>query len=259
MYERINNAKLFVSDMDGTVYLSDTAIPGAIDFARRLKEREKRLLFFTNNASRTKDYYIEKLKRLGFGECEVMTAGDVTINYLCRNHPNKKVYLVGTNLLKNYMINAGINIVDTEDADIVVSSFDTELTYKKLHTACDALHNGALYLCTHPDFNCPLAGGKLMPDSGAIAAMITAATGKEPIYLGKPNAETAKAITATTNIPPQSIVCIGDRLYTDIALAKNSGMISALVLSGETKLNDITDDNKPDFVFESVYSMIEHI
>lgn len=259
MYERLKNAKLFVSDMDGTVYLGDEPIDGAVDFVNAFKGSEKRLLFFTNNASRTKGFYTEKLKRLGFGECEVMTSGDVTINYIKANYPKKTVFLVGTEDLKNEMLKAGICITDSDRAEIVVSSFDTELTYKKLQTACDAIRAGALYICTHPDLNCPLDGGRLAPDSGAIEAFIEAATGKAPIYLGKPYKETSAAISDYMNVPREYIVCVGDRLYTDVALAKNSGMVSVLVLSGETGRNDITERYSPDFVFDSVRDIIKFI
>lgn len=253
----IRRAELFVSDMDGTVYLGDKSIDGAAEFVNVLRKCGKRLLFFTNNASKTKHFYTEKLKRLGFGDCEVMTAGDVTISYLLSHYPEKSVYLLGTELLKNDMLKAGINTVSSAKADIVVSSFDTELTYEKVRTACDAIANGALYLATHPDYKCPLEGGRYLPDSGAIAAMITAATGKVPKFLGKPYKETAEAICAATGIPPEKSVCIGDRLYTDIALAKNSGMISALVLSGETVRSDITSENEPDYIFESIRDIIQ--
>lgn len=256
---RLKDIKLFVCDMDGTVYLSDTPIDGAAEFAARVKKSGKRLLFFTNNASRTKHFYEDKLLRLGFGKCDVLTAGDVTISYLKAHHKNKSVFLVGTEALAKEMLSAGVKLVEDSNADIVVSSFDTELTYKKLHIACDALRNGALYLSTHPDLNCPLKDGAMMPDSGAIAAMITAATGKAPKYLGKPYAETAKAIERITGIPASQSASIGDRLYTDIALAKNSGMLSILVLSGETKQSDINCGNAPDLVFNSVYDICQHI
>lgn len=259
MYSRLKNAELFVSDMDGTVYLGENVIEGAIEFVNALKDSGKRLLFFTNNASRAKNHYTDKLKRLGFGDCEVMTAGDVTISFLHRYYKDKSVYILGTSMLRNAMANAGINVVDSDTADVVVTSFDTELTYKKVNIACDAIHNGAVFLCTHPDFNCPIENGKQLPDSGAIAAMISAATGRAPKMLGKPYPETAEAINALTGVSADKTVCIGDRLYTDIALAKNSGMTSVLVLSGETKITDINNENKPDIVLENVFEIIQHL
>ena len=259
LLSRLKETRLFVCDMDGTIYLGDEPIKGAAEFATHVKAQGKKLLFFTNNASRTKDFYKEKLCRLGFGDWDVMTAGDVTANYLNTHHKDKTVYLLGTAALKGEMQKAGIKLTDTADADIVVSSFDTELTYEKLRIACDALHAGALYLCTHPDLNCPLNGGGWLPDSGAIAAMVSAATGKTPKYLGKPYKETAEAIARITNTPAELTASIGDRLYTDIALAKNSGMLSLLVLSGETKMCDITAENAPDLVFDTVYDICKHI
>ncbi len=256
---RLKDTKLFVCDMDGTIYLSDTPIDGALEFVKCIKAMGKKLFFFTNNASRTKAFYKEKLLRLGFGDLEVMTAGDVTINYLNTFYSGKRVFLVGTEALKQEMLGAGVNVVDDACADIVVSSFDTELTYKKLHIACDAIRNGALYLCTHPDFNCPLKDGAMMPDSGAIAALITASTGKAPKYLGKPYSETAEAIARLGGVDASQCASIGDRLYTDIALAKNSGMLSVLVLSGETKKSDINTDNAPDLVFDTVLDICRYI
>jgi len=116
------------------------------------------------------------------------------------------------------------------------------------------VRNGAVYLSTHPDYNCPTDGG-FIPDSGAIAALITASTGRTPKYLGKPYKETAEAICALKGVEPKECISIGDRLYTDIAMAKNSGMTSILVLSGETKENDVTETNRPDFIVKSVENL----
>ncbi len=245
MKNTIDNAKLFVCDMDGTVYLGERVLDGALDFVKRVKTSGKQFLFFTNNASRRKEDYYNKLERLGFEQCELMTSGDVTINYLLTHYPEKTVYVLGTEALRSSMTAAGVKLVYSADADIVVSSFDTELTYHKLCIACDGVRNGALYLSTHPDYNCPTDGG-FIPDSGAISALITASTGRKPKYLGKPYKETAEAICTLKCVSPDECISIGDRLYTDIAMAKNSGMKSVLVLSGETKLEDINEDNKPD-------------
>lgn len=254
MKDTIKNAKLFVCDMDGTVYLGERVLNGAIDFVKRAKKSGKEFLFFTNNASRRKEDYLAKLDRLGFEKCELMTSGDVTISYLLKNYRDKTVYVLGTEALKSSMLAAGIRLVEDASADIVVSSFDTELTYKKLCIACDGVRNGAVYLSTHPDYNCPIDGG-FIPDSGAIAALITASTGRMPKYLGKPYKETAEAICAMKGVKPEECISIGDRLYTDIAMAKNAGMTSILVLSGETKAEDINGENKPDFIVESVENL----
>lgn len=249
--ERLKSAKLFVCDMDGTVYLGEKPIEGAVEFVRFIKSTNKEFLFFTNNASRPKERYLEKLARLGFEQCRLMTSGDVTANYLNTYYKGKSVYLLGTEALRRSMAEAGINLVESAEAEVMVSSFDTELTYHKLVVACDALRNGAVFLSTHPDYNCPTENG-FIPDSGAIAALLTASTGRVPKYLGKPYKETADAISAVTGVAPEDCVSIGDRLYTDIAMAKNAGMLSVLVLSGETKKEDITETNAPDLTVNSV-------
>ena len=175
----LKKIKLFVLDMDGTIYLGDKILPGAIEFVHTARRMGKKVVFFTNNASKNPNNYVEKLNRMGFGATreDVVTAGDVTIEYLKRNRPDEAVYLVGTPALHNSFEEAGIQI--SENANIVVSSFDTTLTYEKLVISCDLIRNGADFYCTHPDFNCPTENG-FIPDSGAIAALITASTNKSP-------------------------------------------------------------------------------
>ncbi len=256
--DAIKQTKLFVCDMDGTVYLGNKPLNGAIDFVKTAHACGKEIIFFTNNASKAKSEYIVKLNRLGFEACPVVTAGDVAINYLLNHRKNKTIFSVCTESLKNDMLNAGLNIVNDPLADIVLSSFDTELTYNKVHKACDCIRNGAEFFCTHPDLNCPLENGWL-PDSGAIAAMITAATGVKPIYFGKPYAPAAEMILEISGTPREKVMCIGDRLYTDIALGKNAGLKTLLVLSGESKRSDVNNDNKPDYITESVMDIIPYL
>ena len=190
----LKKIKLFVLDMDGTIYLGDKILPNAVEFVKTARETGRRVVFFTNNASKNPQNYVDKLNRMGFGavRSDVVTAGDVTIEYLKRNRPNEPVYLVGTPALEQSFIDAGIEL--SEKANIVVSSFDTTLTYEKLVIACDLIRNGASFYCTHPDYNCPTENG-FIPDSGAIAALITASTGVLPKYFGKPHKETADMIS----------------------------------------------------------------
>ena len=250
--------KLFVFDMDGTIYLGGIPFPFAIRFVDRLRAEGKRVLFFTNNASHTTAFYEKKLARLGFSPRadEIMTSGDVTIEFLKRHRAGKSVYLVGTPELVENFREAGIPMLtgDEEKADIVVTSFDTTLTYKKLDDACRLIRGGAEYLSTHPDFNCPTENG-FIPDSGAIAALVTASTGKVPTYFGKPYRETVEMICEATGVDAADMCIFGDRLYTDIALGKKFGVTAALVLSGETQPADVEaadEADKPDFVFGSL-------
>ncbi len=255
---RLSEIKLFVLDMDGTIYLGDKVLPNAIEFVSYARSKGIKVVFFTNNASKNPNDYVNKLNRLGFSATrdDVVTAGDVTIRHLKENHPDEPVFLVGTPQLEESFLESGIIL--SEEANIVVTSFDTTLTYKKLVTACDLIRNGAIYYCTHPDFNCPTEDG-FIPDSGAIAALVTASTNVKPKYFGKPHKETADMISSMFGVPFQNTAIVGDRLYTDIALGKNNGLLSVLVLTGETKPKDINDDNAPDIVFDGIGDIMKYI
>ena len=254
----LNEKKLYIFDMDGTIYLGNQVFPFAIRFIKNLRKNGKKVLFFTNNASHSPDFYLNKLTRLGFEPTadEIMTSGDVTIEFLRRHRAGKTVYLVGTDELVNNFREKGINLLtgDEETADIVITSFDTTLTYKKLDDACRLVRGGAEYLSTHPDYNCPTETG-FIPDSGAIAAFVTASTGKTPTYFGKPYKETIDMICEATGLDRSEMCIFGDRLYTDIAIGKRHGVTAVLVLSGETQPADVDaaeEKDKPDFVFDSL-------
>ncbi|NLN55200.1 MAG: HAD-IIA family hydrolase [Clostridiales bacterium] len=256
----LSEKKLFILDMDGTIYLDETPIDGAREFIAYAKAKGKRIIYFTNNASKSIEMYYEKLNRLGFdvSEGEVISSADVTIDFLNRNHKNQKVYLVGTPALEKSFTDGGINLSDGTEADIVVVSFDTTLTYEKLKKACRLIDNGAIFYSTHPDFVCPVKEG-FIPDSGAICALVTAATGKIPRYFGKPYLETAEFLVNAAGVDFKSSAVVGDRLYTDIALGKNNNITSIMVLSGETKEIDITDQNRPDIVVENIGNLIKEL
>ena len=256
----IKDKKLYIFDMDGTIYLGGIPFDFAKRFIKNLRASGRRVLFFTNNASHTSPFYLKKLERLGFEprEDEIMTSGDVTLEYLKRYRAGKSVYMVATDELVEEYAAKGIKLVngesDPESADIVITSFDTTLTYEKLNIACRLIRNGAEYLSTHPDFNCPTENG-FIPDSGAIAALVTASTGKTPTYFGKPYKETIEMIGEATGFDNSEMCIFGDRLYTDIALGKSFGVTSVLVLSGETTEYDVDaalEKDKPDFAFASL-------
>ncbi|MBQ8255158.1 MAG: HAD-IIA family hydrolase [Clostridia bacterium] len=254
MKNTLKNKKLFVFDQDGTIYLGAKVFDYAIEFINNLRKNGYKVLFFTNNASHNPDFYYEKLTRMGFepSRNEILTAGDVTIQFLKRNRAGQKCYLVGTPELETQFVNSGIEL--SEEAPIVVTSFDTTLTYAKLDTACRLVRNGAEYISTHPDFNCPTEDG-FIPDSGAISAFVTASTGVTPTYFGKPYKSALDMMCQITETAPEDMVIFGDRLYTDIALGKRNGVTSVLVLSGETKQNDVDnadEADKPDFVAPSL-------
>lgn len=253
---------VFLLDMDGTIYLGDELIDGAEEFLETLKAEEKRYIFLTNNSSKSKEIYVEKLNNLGIRahEEEVFTSGEATTMYLKKQKPNARIYLLGTKALEDEFEREGF-ILEKErhkDIDYVVLGFDTTLTYEKLWGACEYISEGVEYIATHPDFNCPLGNDKFMPDAGAMAAFIEASTGKTPRVIGKPNKEIIESIASKYNLDKENMVMVGDRLYTDIKTGENAGITSVLVYSGETKEEDYKkSDIKADYVFPSIKDMID--
>jgi len=250
----MSTCRLFLLDMDGTLYLGDDVIDGAIEFVNLLRNKSIKYIYLTNNSSRAGTDYVNRLHKLGF-PCEtedVFTSSMATIRFLHENHPGKKVFPVCTRAFETELAAAGIELCG-EGADIVLVGFDTELSYDKLSKAVHFLRKGADFIAANPDFVCPMSGGEVLPDCGSICALLTASTGAQPYYIGKPNRNMVDIISSMTGIPNGQIACVGDRLYTDIALAKNAGAVSVLVMSGETTKEMLAaSDIKPDFVFKDV-------
>lgn len=252
--EKLKSCRLFLLDMDGTLYLGDQVIDGAYGFIAAIKRSGRRCLYLTNNSSRAGTDYVNRLQRLGFpcGERDVFTSGMATAMYLREHYPGGRVCLVGTAAFRRELESYGVNVSDTE-ADVVVAGFDTELVYSKLERAVHFLRRGAPFIAANPDWVCPIAGGEVLPDCGSLCALLTAATGAKPFFVGKPNRSMVDIISSMTGIPNGEICCVGDRLYTDIAVAANAGALSALVMSGETTPEMLSaSDVKPDYVFDSV-------
>lgn len=258
--DSVNDIRLFVLDMDGTFYLGNQILDGALDFLKKVKETGREFIFFTNNSSKAPEDYIEKLKKM---DCfierkDIWTSGDVTIEYLKSKEKDATVYLVGTKELEKSFRKEGIQLVDTMP-DIVVVGFDTTLTYEKLEKACTYIRNGAKFIATHLDINCPTETG-MIPDCGAFCAAIHLSTGIAPEFMGKPTEKTVEMITKVTHYDRKEIAFVGDRLYTDIATGVNNGSNGILVLTGETKLSDVeSSDVKPDIIFDSLKEMIEYL
>ncbi len=258
-YSALRACELFLFDMDGTLYLGDDVYPGAIELMEGLPGLGKKYIYLTNNSSRAGADYIGRLTRLGF-PCQaenVFSSGMATGIYLNSYHPGAKVYLVGNSAFRRELSSYGVQLVD-EGADLVVAGFDTELTYEKLDKAVHYLRRGAPFIAANPDWVCPMPHDEVMPDCGSICALLTAATGVEPLYIGKPNRRMIDLISQTTGVPNEKICAVGDRLYTDIAVAQNAGSVSVLVLSGETDQAMVdAAERKPDYVLPSVKELHE--
>ena len=237
--EKIKQARCFLLDMDGTFYLGDQLLPGALEFIALLEQRGIGYLFLTNNSSRNRSDYAGKLRRLGLElpESKIFTSGEATAIYLKKRKPQARLYVVGTPALENEFRQHGF-VLTPEQPDFVVLGFDTTLTYEKLWKLCDLVTAGVPYIATHPDINCPTETG-FMPDIGAMMALIAASTGRQPdVIIGKPNTPIVEALVEKLGLPVEALCMVGDRLYTDIALGK-TGLATVLVLSGETRLEDV--------------------
>lgn len=250
----ISKIRCFALDMDGTIYLGDQWIDGALEFLRKIEETGRSYVFLTNNSSKTASVYVEKLHRMGLdvGEEKIVTSGQATIHYLRQHFFGKKVFLLGNRMLQEEFARAGI-LLEEDHPDVVVTAFDTSLDYRKMCIVCDHVRAGLPYLATHPDYNCPTETG-FIPDAGAIHAFIHASSFRYPDrIIGKPNADIINYLCARVNAKREDIAMVGDRLYTDIAAGKNNGLKSILVLSGEASPEDVRQsDVLPDLIFDSV-------
>ena len=218
-----SDIQCFIVDMDGTFYLGDELLDGALDFAKAVKEKGKRFFFFTNNSSHEAGKIAEKLNRLGYpaGKDDIIISSHVCIDFIKRNRPGKTVYLLGNENMTADFVEAGIPF-DDENPDIVVLGFDTTLTYEKIRKAALFIADGKEYIATHPDKNCPMKDG-FMLDTGSMIAMFAASTGREPdLIMGKPGCKR------------EEIAFVGDRLETDIAIGSMNGLKTALVYTGVT-------------------------
>lgn len=249
--ELLLNVKCFLLDMDGTFNLGDTLIDGSLRFIDTLNELGKDYLFLTNNSSKHRRQYAEKITHLGLPipEEKVFTSGEATALYLQQEWPSSPVYVVGTPALEEEFRQHGFQLEQKHPQSIVLG-FDTTLTYEKLWKLCDFVRAGLPYVATHPDFNCPTETG-FMPDIGAMIAFVRASTGREPdLVIGKPNRMIVDAVAHKLGLQIEQMAMIGDRLYTDIALGQTSGIITCLVLSGETHPDDLADSPfQPTYTF----------
>lgn len=254
----LSQIRCFALDMDGTIYLGEQWIDGAKAFLERIEASGRNYVFLTNNSSKNAAVYVEKLERMGLsvGKEKIVTSGQAAIYYLKRHFAGKKVFLLGNALLWEEFLQEGI-VLEEDNPEVVVTAFDTSLTYEKMCRVCDFVRAGLPYLATHPDYNCPTEDG-FIPDIGAIHAFIHASAFRYPDrVIGKPNGDIIDYLTTRVHEERSHIAMVGDRLYTDIAAGRNNGLQSVLVLSGEASLEDAErSDVKPHLIFTSVREMI---
>ena len=234
--------KLFLLDMDGTIYLGDDLFDGTLDFLRRVREQGGRYLFATNNSSRGVNAYVERLRRMGIDAVadDFLTSTDALIWYLRGKYDDALIYAFGTKTFREQLIDASFHITDKleEGVSLLVCGFDTELTFQKLEDACILLGRGVDFVATNPDWVCPTAWGSV-PDCGSVCEMLFRATGRRPKFIGKPQPEMVLLSMERCGCTREETVLIGDRVYTDIACGVNAGVDTAFVLSGEGVVDDI--------------------
>ncbi|HNW59800.1 MAG TPA: HAD-IIA family hydrolase [bacterium] len=254
-----------ICDLDGTLYLDGVPLPGALPFLSTVLESGRQLFYFTNNTSRSRRSYIEKLERLHFPVSaeRIITAADCTTTFLTRQGLRPDIYLIGNRDLQQEFTEAGFDCWDEAHCArklprAVVLGFDTELTYAKIRTGYHLITAGVPYIATHADLLCPIAGGRFIPDVGSFISLFATATGGiKPVVMGKPHQPAVEAICARTGLPADKIAFIGDRLYTDIRMAMNFAMVGVLVLSGETSREmAAASPDQPVLIVSSVADLI---
>lgn len=258
---KLKNITCYALDMDGTIYLGEQWIDGAREFLEAVERVGKSYVFLTNNSSKGPENYVEKLGRMGLAvdKSRIVTSGQATIDYLKRNYPGKKVFLLGNELLTKEFLEEGIELSENE-AEVVVTGFDTTLTYAKMCKVCDYVRDGLPYITTHPDYNCPTETG-FIPDAGAIHAFIHASAFRYPDHVvGKPSGDIMDYLAGRMGVSKEETAMVGDRLYTDVAAGVNNGYTGILVLSGEATMEDVKQsDVVPDLIFDSVKEMTAYL
>ena len=244
--------KIVLLDLDGTIHLGGMPIPGAVDFIQRCHENGIKTIFLSNNSSRSVNEYVVKLNSMGIDACadDILLSTHDCIQWL-KMKKWTKVYSLGTKSMKEMMVENGIECLE-DGVDCVVLGYDTELTYEKLSKATSLIHQNIPLVATHPDIVCPSPDGGL-PDVGAILKMIELTTGVQPtIITGKPRSEMILTRLEIEGVKPSNVAMIGDRLYTDMEMARSSGVVSILVLTGEATQEDVDKYSwTPDFIVNS--------
>lgn len=252
----LQGKRLFLFDMDGTIYNGDRLFDGVKEMLAGIRERGGRAVFITNNSSRSVKAYMEKLGRMGIetGEEDFFTSAQATARFLLREYLGKKVYCMGTRSLVEELEKAGVTVVGTEEEEpeVILVGYDTELTYEKVSHATRMLLKGLPYIATNPDRVCPTPFGSV-PDCAAMCEMLAFAVHRYPRYIGKPEPDMILTAMERAGIGAEETVVIGDRLYTDIASGVNAGVTTACVLCGEATWQDVEESSvKPTFVFEDI-------
>ena len=263
MEKSIKQKKLFLLDLDGTLYLDFTLFDGTKPFLEAIKKSGGRYLFLTNNSSKGVQSYVDKLCHMGV-ECQAqdfVTSVHATVEYLNAHYAGKLFYALGTKSFRSQLQEGGVLVTDElcDGIEGLVMGFDTELTFKKLEDACILLKRDIPYIAANMDYVCPTVYG-YVPDCGSVALMLKNATGKEPVFIGKPKSGMIDLAIKKTGCTKEQTVFVGDRIYTDIACGKESGIDTVLVLSGEGTVAQAQEQQIfPTWVYKDVGEMAKEL
>lgn len=258
----------YIFDLDGTIYLGETLLPGARELIEELRASGKRTIFLSNNPTKSPQDYADKLTRLGIPTSidDVINTVVATVEWLQRNASGKKIFAIAESPLIDAIKGAGFEITDDpEQIDIVIASFDRDFHWRKFQIAFDALwyYKRATLIATNPDQFCPMPGGRGEVDTGPVIAALEACTGvKCEANVGKPNKLMIDLVMQKSNLSVKDCVMVGDRLYTDIAMGHAAGMDSALVFTGETTPEILTGasvSDRPTYALNNIYELISAI
>lgn len=251
--------RLFLLDLDGTLYEEERLFPDSLAFLRNVRRRGGDYVYISNNSSRSVSAYIEKLARLGIASeaSDFLISTDAAIRYIQKQYPGQLVFAMGTRSFLAELRAAGIPVTEAVDpaVAVVLMAYDTELNYEKLTNICEILSTREPelpFIATNCDLVCPCRFG-FVPDCGSVAEMIVHATGRRPRFLGKPEATMLELAREMKGVPREACCVIGDRLYTDIAAGQAAGMTSICVLSGEARLDDVAAMTvRPDYTVDDI-------
>jgi len=259
--QALKNAKLFLFDMDGTLYLGDRLFPFTKELLSTITENNAKYLFLTNNSAKSVADYVKKLERLGIKACEddFMTSSQATAFYLKKFYKDSRLYVCGTESLKTELRKEGFFVTEkVEETDCIVMGNDQELNFKKLHDISYMLltRKDIPYIATNPDYVCPTEFGSV-PDCGSVCDMLYNVSKRYPIFIGKPEPLMPKLAMEKAGCEPYETVVIGDRIYTDIKSGLNAGTLTVLVMSGETTKEILeASEDKPKYVFDSAETIL---
>lgn len=258
----LKDKRLFLLDMDGTIYLDDRLFDGTAEFLAHVQAIGGRAMYLTNNSSKSVESYVDKLSRMGLRAApeDFLTSVNATVLYL-RQKNHRKIYAFGTASFRQQLRQGGLPVTDVlaEDIDCLCMGFDTELTFQKLEDACILLNRGVEYVATNPDWVCPTWYGSV-PDCGSVAEMLYRATGRRPRFIGKPEPDMVELAVKETDFAKEQTILLGDRLYTDIKSGVRAGVDTVLVLSGEATLKDFAaSDVKPTYVMKDIREFLNNL